>query len=1475
MSLWHEQSHPQLVLFHPAAHLDMPTPCRNEAAGTPRADCRLDLTLGFEYRVLTGYYGALTLLLSTLAVYSAFAHKRVTKNHLDALALIKLVSAVAGISLAAAICAASRVLISNSALEDWQAAAYVLQLAYAISVALASMVWHSRSIAPSTLLPIALLLSALVGAAHLRTLILTSASTAIIATIAAFVAWQCVHLVFELVEKRKWILEDCKPDSHEPTASLVNRLSFAFLLPLLLRGRKQTLGMNDLRQFGLPPQMAATLAGGALATELVASSGALMSASRRALLPALLAPIFPKLVQLCATFAQPFVVRWMLEFIASDPETVEPARGWALVGAYAVIYSTLAVSTAFYLDKLYAAAMQFRAALVTVIGQKSLRLSASLAESEGSGATVYMSLDVERVVEGTAFLHEAWSALVALVLAAVIMWFQASFAVLSTIGVVLLFLVITGWAAGRVQIAQMAWMESTTARVKFITSMLTSIVSIKLSAIESRFPTPASNLRTQEVSRMKLLYRRLISVAVLSSATVNAAGLMALSTYIGLGIDGGLAPADLFTILTVVNLLALPISTIGHVAPQLLASLASFKRISNFLAAEEKAVPSPRRPDNKDGHANGNGHPAQSVEVCLTEASFALESGGRSILQDWSIHFKIGKVTMLVGPVGSGKSVLLRSLLGETYLAKGVMSVTTKGTAYAAQDAFILPATVRENIVLGRNIDAEWYHKVLTACSLDFDLAALPSSDLTVVGEGGQDLSGGQKQRIALARAVYAKADLILLDDCFSALDSHTARAVFDSLLGPSGLLHGKTVILATHSQTHLETADDIVVLKDGAIIAHGDLDTLLETHTGVDLGIRKSIATSVAASGASTPHPAEPLSSSQMDLELDIEIADPTPQIRPEPTKTNIVADDLDEDAGALSLEGWGAYQFYFSSCNKLRIYGTAAIIVLFSLFEIFLQVFLKQWSEMKGTSHGPWLGGYAAFVVAGAATAGLAFSAYSQWVTPKASQAIHSSMTDAVLAAPLSYFNEVTPSRLINRFSSDMNIVDFAFPVSLLDFSFSATFVAGILVLFCVSVPWIAIALPVMLYIYYYIQAFYLATSRQFQRLEMSSKTPLFRSFNTGISGLVTIRAFGAEELIAKQTASHLDSSQLPMYYRYAGIRFLRTMLAYCTLVIAVLVASLAVGLRSSTNAGFLGVALSQLVSLSQAFQNLILAWTRVENGAVSVERVRAITQAPVELKPTTGGWPSVGKIEFRNVTLRYRADLEPALKEVSFKIEPGTKLGICGRTGSGKSTIAKALLAAVDQSNVTGQILIDDVDIASMSTNTLRSSVSLVSQDPALFYLSIRENLIIGLDREYLPSDDRIWEVLDQVGMKDAVSKLPEQLGTVLSVEGLGFSRGERQLLCIARVILEKRKIVILDEASSSMDVKTDTRMNALLNTTLKDCTCLAIAHRISTVSSFDNIAVLSAGRIIEHGNPQQLLLIPSSQFAHLARNQGICT
>ncbi|KAK0474311.1 P-loop containing nucleoside triphosphate hydrolase protein [Armillaria luteobubalina] len=1024
---------------------------------------------------------------------------------------------------------------------------------------------------------------------------------------------------------------------------------------------------------------------------------------------------------------------------------------------------------------------------------------------------------IDLLSAGSHSFHELWSDLISIAVAAVILWFKASFAMIPPIVIMVGFFVITSHIGNYIAKAQKRWMGSTQNRLKVLTSVMSQIIPIKLLAAEPTMPKWMVPVRFREIGYLKAFYARLVIVGLLSSATIHFAGIAALGRFVGLKSED-LYLETLFTILTVVvNLVTLLISIVGNCFSLLLTSYASMKRIAGFLSLPEKTSFTEQDASTSskfsDDEKNDIKHPSDislstysPSRVTLSHATIAVGKDEKALLSDCNVSFGINSVSMIVGPVAAEKSILLKTLLGETYFIDGAKtSVLPQGRiTYAPQEAFIWPATVRANIVLDNEFNPQWYETVVDACPLRSDLARIANGDMTEISPGS--VSGGQKQRVAssLTRAIYAKCDVTLLDDCFSALESHTAVSVFARLLGEDGLLRGKgeIVVLVTHNFTvqHLASADHIVILDLGAVVAEGSFP---ELHYQ-DLDVAQYIG-------------------AKKDEDEEMEVK--------EESKPSV--DLTKEEEAKKPTCGW----------DKLALCFTC--LVIYTAMQIGLQ--------SNTTSHGPWLGGYAAFAVTCFLTSFMTMWMYTQITVPP------------VLAAPVTYFQRKPLAKLQNRWSSD---------IALQDFTFTAVYV-----------PWLAISIPVLGVVYCGLQKVCLVRTRihSCKRLTLSSKTPLYTAFTITLSGLTTMRAFHSEKLFKDMSVYHLDRSQVPMYYRYAGIRFLRTSLNLLTASVAIAIAGLAVGLRGSTSGGYLSVALSQLVSLAQNLINLLLAYTRVENGIISVERLfeldglqsESVSDKKSRREPGSK-WPFLNSFlicveDCSNLVFRYREDLDPVLHNINFTVQGGEKRGICGRTGSGKSSTVFALVQGLSVTGLyTGEIFIDGIDLATVPLEVLRSAISTVSQNPFLLYAKIRDNLTLGCSTEV--EDEHIWEALELIDMRKLVEDLEGQLDAMVSADGVQFSPGERQLLCIAKVLLQKRKIVVLDKAFSSMDTSTDQRLLSVLQNSLREATVISVAHRISTIVDYDKVMVLDNGRVVEIRSPKDLLQRPDSLFYCALQNSG---
>ncbi|KAG8708858.1 hypothetical protein FRC09_000997 [Ceratobasidium sp. 395] len=1245
--------------------------------------------------------------------------------------------------------------------------------------------------------------------------------------------------IAESIEKRRLFKSSYDSFPRECSTSILSRSLYLWLLPLLWRGSRVKLGLDDLKD--VPPDYKAVDSRSRLGDALSKNKN-LFRATIASYGGTFFSPVLPRLGLALATFSQPFLVEGILKYVQHDSPS--PEQGWALIAGFFLVYAVMVFTTAVYWEKTFDGIVAFRGALVGSILHKSLRLAAHEGRSLGSStASTYISVDFTQITTALNVFHEIWASVVAIGLGFAILYAKAQWAAFLPLLVIAITMGITSYCGNIGRKRQTVWLAATDKRMKLIGSMLSNLIPIKMSAYEIPFMRKVKELRDGELHGATRFFTTTAINVALSNAAAPFCSVAVLAAYaLMVRLDpsiGKFDTATIFTISTTVQLLGMPL--VGQALPYLFTGWASFKRIEKFLDLAE-------RPETAVEDALLR-HPDQcNYDFKLSQASFAWEQNGTPVLKDIDFTLEVGKLHMCIGPVASGKTSLLASMLGETALLSGslVTSPRRPHVGYAAQDAFIFPGTIRENITLGSSIDLERYQAVIAACGLGPDFARFPSGDMTRLADKGTSLSGGQKQRVALARAVYSDTPVLFLDDPLSALDAATEEHVARLLFDKSGLLKGRTVFITTHSVHHLPSADTVVAMNQGSIVFQGAYTALQNEPSLLHL-VQESVRSQAPAEKSSLD-PNKDNKSTEQGAEEELN----------------------DETMKSYNQKGWHPYMFWTRMAGIHRVVTGLSTGALWMLLSVAMNLYLKAWSEHPDGNVALWILGYCALSTLYLAAGIIAFWLWLKGANVVASTRIHEEQIKAVVSAAPSYIQATPVGRLVNRFSQDISVIVMTLPMSSLGMFLisQSTFVL-------VATPWLTVGLPFIVAIYWLLIKFYLATSTQLQQLESASISPLLSAFGTIISGLETIRSFGAQEMFGSRGDDHLDASQGPLYFRYAGMRLLRTVLAVITMFISVGVATLAVNLRASTSAGLLGIALSGMTLIASMSSQLLLTWGQVENGAVAVERLYEIVSLDAEPdlekendSVVGDSWPVHGEIAFEGYTMSYSKELPPALQNLTFKIPGGSRVGICGRTGSGKSSTVNALFRTVDSELVNGKLLVDGVNIRDLSLRSLRSSLSIVPQDPFLWHSTIRENL----DIEGLNSDAEIWQALNQVGMKDAVAALETQLDTVLQ-DAVAFSRGQRQLLCMARVLLRKRKIVILDEATSSMDPQTDGKVREIISQELQGCTVLSVAHRIATIVNFDLIIVVDDGQVTEIGPPQVLLADSSSKFSKLANSQGI--
>uniref|UniRef100_A0A3P8TUN4 ABC-type glutathione-S-conjugate transporter n=1 Tax=Amphiprion percula TaxID=161767 RepID=A0A3P8TUN4_AMPPE len=1104
-----------------------------------------------------------------------------------------------------------------------------------------------------------------------------------------------------------------------------------------------------------------------------------------------------------------------------------------------------------YMYTCFTVGMRVKTAVMGLVYRKSLVINSSARRTCTVGEIVNLvSADTQKLMDFVVYFNAVWLAPIEIALCLFFLWQHLGPSALAGIATVILIFPLNGFIAkkrSKLQEIQMKFMDG---RIRLMNEILNGIKILKFYAWEKAFLEQVLGYREKELKALKksqILYS--ISIASFNSSSFLIAFAM-FGVYVGLDDRNVLDAQKVFVSMALINILKTPLSQLPFAISTTMQAVVSLRRLGKYLCSEELKVDNvSKAPLSSDGD-----------DVVLENGTFSWSAEGAPCLKRINIRVPRGSLVAVVGHVGSGKSSLLSAMLGETEKRSGQVSV--KGSvAYVPQQAWIQNATVQDNIIFGREKLKTWYHRVLEACALLPDLDILPAGDATEIGEKGLNLSGGQKQRVSLARAVYRKADVYLLDDPLSAVDAHVGQHIFDKVIGPKGVLRDKTRILVTHGMSFLPQADLILVLVDGEITESGSYQELLSRHGAFADFIHTFASTERKETGSRRSNArlsmvdfmpfSRDLSQEQLiggdTTNTNLQNMEPVSE-----TDQEQVPEDLGKltevdkaRTGRVRLE---MYKKYFKTI------GLAIIIPIVFLYafqqgaSLAYNYWLSMWAD-DPVVNGTQIDADLKLTVFGALGFVQGVAIFGTTVAISicgiiASRQLHMDLLINVLRSPMSFF-ECTPSgNLLNRFAKEIDAIDCMVPEGLkmmLSYVFKLMEVCIIVMM---ATPFAIVIILPLAFLYAFVQSFYVATSCQLRRLEAVSRSPIYTHFNETVQGASVIRAFGEQSRFILQANQRVDFNQTSYFPRFVATRWLAVNLEFVGNGVVLAAAILSVMGKSTLSPGIVGLAVSHSLQVTGILSWIVRSWTDVENNIVSVERVNEYADTAKEASWCIEGsslpqaWPQKGTIEFQDYGLQYRKGLELALKGITLNIQEREKV----------------------------IHLVGHKKIFAIFTSLKQLKLDL--WDPVLFSGSLRMNL----DPFDTYTDEEVWSSLELAHLKNFVSNLPDKLNYECSEGGENLSLGQRQLVCLARALLRKTKILVLDEATAAVDLETDTLIQSTIRTQFEDCTVLTIAHRLNTIMDYTRVIVMDRGHISEMDSPANLIS-QRGQFYRMCREAGL--
>ncbi|TGO85301.1 hypothetical protein BPOR_0410g00020 [Botrytis porri] len=1242
-------------------------------------------------------------------------------------------------------------------------------------------------------------------------------------------------LVLESCDKRPSLSNSSNLQSPEESHGVLSRVLYTWINPILFHGYTNILIDQDLPPLSQDMKAEFTRKAMVQAWSRRAKPGTkycLPLALMKCLKHPFLAAVIPRIFLIAFRYSQPLLIKESIKYVVGYPIEEESSRGvWLVVSAVA-IYVGLALLTAMYQHRINRLKLITRGALVGLIHAKTME-SPSIAYDNGE-ATTLMSTDADSLDGIAVMVHETWAQVIEVFIGLGLLAIQVGWIWPLPLFLVYLCSHMSRYVAKHLQPRQKAWNAATQSRIGATSSLISSMKVIKMIGLQHNLTNRVQQFREEEL----WVASKLRWVMVYYNASANALGIvspaitLALFAVISQANGVKLDPATAFPTMAILSMITHPANMVMTIVPRVVAAFAGFERIQSFLlrpSSQNNRGVLPRLPQNEVASSHST-NPNLAVQIQQ------LRIGDKqSILDNINIEVRATSFVIISGPTGSGKSILLRTIIGEVIPAQGTIALSTRKIAYCAQRPWLPSGSIKDVIYGANDIDGainqdneDWYNTVTELCCLTHDFDTLPDGDQAQIGSKGLNLSGGQRQRVTLARALFSRSDILLLDDTFSGLDGDTEQTIFDNLFGSDGLVKRlkTTVILVSNSTQYFQSADHVVVLGDHGITDQGNWQSIQVKSGSIakfSSGNHVRDNAAVAAAFAKL--------SAQVRAKDEAEI-------------------DLARQSGDSAL-----YGYYLNFVGSNNFFLLIACTASYAFFITIPQYYLQFWTESSGGNTLFWVLGFL-------------FLSFMAWITTSiqmwvvliqsASQSgsrIHKRLLHIVTSASLSFFTQTGNGSILNRFSQDIQLVDKQLPSALQTIITQIFKLLMQVILLFISQKWLTISLPACVLVVYVVQKVYLRTSRQLRFLELEARAGVFSSFLESVEGLETIRSFGWSNAVIEDNITSVDNAQRPEFLLLCLQRWLNVVLDLLAAAVATIVIALAVVYRDRVSGAQVGIALNIMLVANTTLLKLVENWTTLEISLGAFARLKTLeNMTPVEgsiaqtLEPVDS-WPSKGNVEFKNITASYL----------------------------GKSTLLLTLLRLLELQS--GQIMLDDIDIKKVRLDILRQLCFItVSQDPLLLS---NETLRFNLDPDVSLSNQtlisslkrtELWSFLQGAARIDDISETTSNTTShnyhpILDKPLSSFpelSVGQSQLLALCRALVKvqtaqhlgRKPVVLLDEVTSSLDAVTESIIHGIIDDefTQKGHTVICVAHRIEVLAKCTEpgrvvVVLLSNGKLQE--------------------------